>query len=171
MKSKIKISDCFFTVLRIWGIAWLAFLITDILLIIWVVCGGINPNSLDNDMFIKNFIRLIGGMVFGFVILTLIQSRNDRAERLSLKESIIYACCSVGLYMIIWYIAYLFNANNMWISVLGFDAACLFGVDSNNLPTFFAMFISSFIFGIVYIGAIVLGTGMARRRRQKNLEE
>ena len=171
MKSKIKISDCFFVVLKIWGCAWLAFFITDILTLIWVLFGGANPKSFDNAQFIEDLIHLIGGLLFGFVTLTLTQSKNDSVERLSLKESITYACCSVGLYVIIWHIAYLLNANNAWVAVLGFFSARLFGVDSNNLPTFPASLISSLLFGAVYIGAIALGTGMARRRRQKNLKE
>ena len=168
MKSKSRISDYFFTSLRIWASAWLAFLVSAVPLYIW---RGTNNESPEVALYIEYIIMSISGLLVGFVILTLFQSREDSSERLNFKQSVITACCSAGIYIGIWLIAYLINHNNIWIAVNGYFLGCAFGVNSENHPTFLASLIAALIFGAVYICAIILGTKIANRRKTKFLND
>ncbi len=166
MKSKSKISNCFFTTLRIWASAWLALLISLVPMYIW---RGTNNESPEAALYIEYIIMSISGLLFGFVILTLFQSREDSSERLNFKQSVITACCSVGIYVVVWLIAYLINHNNIWIAVNGYFLGCAFGVNAENRPTFVASLLSALIFSAVYVCAIILGTKIANRRKTKFL--
>ena len=167
MKSRSKMSNCFFTMLRIWASAWLAFLISLLPMYIW---RGVN-NDIEIFSFIENLILSICGLLFGFVILTLFQAKEDNSERMDFKQSVITAICSSGMYLGIWLIAYLINHNNIWIAVNGYFLSCAFGVNSENHPTFLASLFAALIFGAVYICAIILGTKIANRRKTKFLND
>ena len=166
MKSKSRISNYFFTSLRIWASAWLAFLVSLVPMYIW---RGTNNESPEVALYIEYIIMSISGLLVGFVILTLFQSREDSSERLNFKQSVITACCSSGIYIVIWIIAYLINHNNVWVAVNGIYLACALGTNTDGYPTFAASLLSALIFGVVYICAIILGTKIANRRRTKFL--
>ncbi len=168
MKLKSLVSTCFFTAARIWGSAWLALLASLIPLYIW---RGTNDASPEKALFVENLILSACGLLFGFVILTLLQSKDDSSERLNGRQSILTACCSTGFYIAVWLIAYLFNHNNIWIAVSGCFLGRIFGVNAENLPTFTASLLSALIFGTVYTCAILLGTKRANRRRRNFLKE
>ena len=166
MKSKSRISNYFFTSLRIWASAWLAFLVSLVPMYIW---RGTNNESPEVALYIDYIIMSISGLLVGFVILTLFQSREDSSERLNFKQSVITACCSSGIYIVIWIIAYLINHNNVWVAVNGIYLACALGTNTDGYPTFAASLLSALIFGVVYICAIILGTKIANRRKTKFL--
>ncbi len=168
MKSKSKISNCFFTTLRIWASAWLAFVISIIPMYIWRWTNNESPEA---ALFIEYIIMSVCGLLFGFVILTLFQSREDSSERLDFKQSVITAFGSAVIYVGVWLIAYLINHNNIWIAVNGYFLGCAFGVNSENRPTFLASLLSALIFSAVYICAIILGTKIANRRKTKFLND
>ena len=166
MKSKSRISNYFFTSLRIWASAWLALLGSLVPMYIW---RGTNNESPEVALYIEYIIMSISGLLVGFVILTLFQSREDSSERLNFKQSVITACCSAGIYIGIWLIAYLINHNNIWIAVNGIYLACALGTNTDGYPTFAASLLSALIFGVVYICAIILGTKIANHRKTKFL--
>ena len=168
MKSKSKISNYFFTTLRIWASACLAFLVSLVPMFIW---RGTNNESPDAALYIEYIIMSICGLLVGFVILTLFQSREDGSERLNFKQSVITACCSAGIYIGIWLIAYLINHNNIWIAVNGYFLSCVLGVNAENRPSFLASLFAALIFGAVYICAIILGAKIANRRKAKFLND
>ena len=97
-----------------WASAWLAFLVSVVPLYIW---RGTNNESPEVALYIEYIILSISGLLGGFVILTLLQSREDSSERLNFKQSVITACCSAGIYIGIWLIAYLIDHNKIWIAV------------------------------------------------------
>ncbi len=166
MKLKSIVSTCFFTAAKIWGSAWLALLASLVPLYIW---RGTNHLSPEKALFVENLILSVCGLVFGFVILTLLQTREDSNERFNFKQSVTIACGSVGIYIGIWLIAYLIDHNNIWIAVNGIFLGRVLGVNAENLPTFTATLLSSLIFGAVYTCAIIFGTKIANRRRRKFL--
>ena len=168
MKSKSKISNYFFTSLRIWASAWLAFLVSLVPMYIW---RGTNNESPDAALYIEYIIISICGLVFGFAILTLFQAKQDSSERMNFKQSVITACCSSGIYIVVWIIAYLINHNNVWVAVNGIYLACALGTNTDGYPTFAASLLSALIFGVVYICAIILGTKIANRRKTKFLND
>ena len=168
MKSKSRISNYFFTSLRIWASAWLAFLASFVPMYIW---RGVNTKSPETASLIQNLILSICGLVFGFAILTLFQAKQDSSERMNFKQSVITACCSSGIYIVIWIIAYLINHNNVLIAVNGIYLACALGTNTDGYPTFAASLLSALIFGVVYICAIILGTKIANHRRTKFLND
>ena len=160
-------SNYFFTTLRIWASAWLAFLVSSVPLYVWRGVG----NDIEIFSFMENLILSICGLLFGFVILTLFQAKEDNSERMDFKQSVITAICSSGMYLGIWLIAYLINHNNIWIAVNGYFLGCAFRVNSENRPTFLASLFAALIFCAVYICAIILGTKIANRRRTKFLND
>ncbi len=164
IKSNLKISNYFFTALRIWASAWLAFLASLVPMYIW---RGTNITSPEAALFLEYVILSVCGLLFGFVILTLFQSREDSSERLDFKQSVITACCSAGIYLGIWLIAYLIDQNNIWLAASGYYLGCAFGVNAEDHPTFVASLLSALIFCTVYGCAIILGTNVANRRRKK----
>ena len=168
MKSKSRISNYFFTSLRIWASAWLALLVSLVPMYIW---RGTNNESPEVALYIEYIIMSISGLLVGFVILTLFQSREDSSERLNFKQSVITACCSSGIYIVIWIIAYLINHNNVLVAVNGIYLACALGTNTDGYPTFAASLLSALIFGVVYICAIILGTKIANHRRTKFLND
>ena len=168
MKSKSRISNYFFTSLRIWASAWLALLVSLVPMFIW---RGTNNESPEVALYIEYIIMSISGLLVGFVILTLFQSREDSSERLNFKQSVITACCSSGIYIVIWIIAYLINHNNVLVAVNGIYLACALGTNTDGYPTFAASLLSALIFGVVYICAIILGTKIANHRRTKFLND
>ena len=132
---------------------------------------GTNNESPEVALYIEYIIMSISGLLVGFVILTLFQSREDSSERLNFKQSVITACCSSGIYIVIWIIAYLINHNNVWVAVNGIYLACALGTNTDGYPTFAASLLSALIFGVVYICAIILGTKIANHRKTKFLND
>ena len=168
MKSNSRIAKYFYTALKMWGAAWLSFVLSILPLYIW---RATNRESLETALFIENIIMSICGLLFGFIILTFFQAKEDNSERLNFKHSIITACSSTGIYIGIWLVAYFINHNNLWIAVNGYFLGCAFGVNAENRPTFLASLLSALVFGAVYICAVLLGTWIASRRRTKLLDD
>ena len=168
MKSKSRISNYLFTSLRIWASAWLALLVSLVPMFIW---RGTNNESPEVALYIEYIIKSISGLLGGFVILTLFQAKQDSSERMNFKQSVITACCSSGIYIVVWIIAYLINHNNVWVAVNGIYLACALGTNTDGYPTFAASLLSALIFGVVYICAIILGTKIANRRKTKFLND
>ena len=158
---KEKIANCLLLSVRIWGTAWLSFLVSVVPLYIW--------RGTQSDTVGENILMSIIGLVSGFLILMLLQMRDDKAHSINLKDLLLLGGGGVGFYIIAWIIAHILTQNNYFIAVLGYHFSCLLGTGTHGQPTFFATLISALMFGVVYFIAIVLGGVIARYRYKCSL--
>lgn len=161
---KDKISSCFLLSLRILASAWLSFLVSMIPLYIW---RATHPN----DKVGENLIMAIIGLFFGFIFLMILQMRDDRAHRCSLRDTLLISGGGVGIYMLLWIIVYPPAKNNYLIAALGYHLSCLIGTGEDSRPTFLASLASAFIFGVIYFSATIVGTKTAQTRQKRFLKD
>ena len=156
---KEKIGACFLLFLRMLGAAWLAFLIS--LIPMYVIRGTYHNKE------IENIVMAITGMLLGFAFLTILQMRDDKAHRHSIKELVALSGGAVGIYILGCILVYLPTKNNFPIAALGYHFSQVIGTDADGYPVFSAVLISALVFGALYFGAILLGSHIARRRHAK----
>ncbi len=153
----------FLTAVKIWGSAWSAFILSIIPLYIW---RGSYYGDFDSKLTGENVIMTAIGIIAGFFILMLMHGKSDEAERLSNKEMWQSAGLSVGIYIAVWMFMWALGGNNYLIACCGYHLEKLLGLQENR-PTFFSAITSALIYGFFYFSAIVLGTKMAQKRRNK----
>ena len=161
--KKVKIGDIFLTTLKIWGSAWIAYLIAMVPLYIW---RGIyhEPEFAARG---EHIIMSLVGAIVGFVALLLIHGRSDAAERMTDKDMWQHALYSVGIYIIAWMPLWIIAENNYVVATCGYHLIHLFAFGPDGQPTVASALLAALIYGVFYMRAIVLGTKMARRRRTK----
>lgn len=157
MKDKLK--NSFYTCLRIWGSAWIAMLISFIPLYIWRGSRG--------DEHGENLLIGIIGMIAGFIALMLLQTFNDKARRIGIKDTLIYAGGGIGIYLVAWVLLYLPNGNNYLVAVCGYHFGCVLGMGEDMRPTFPSSIASALIFGLIYFFALLLGTYLAHLKHSR----
>ena len=153
---KEKIGACFLLFLRILGASWLVFLISFVPL--YIVRGAYHNKT------VENIVMTIIGMLFGFVVLTILQMRDDKAHRYQTKELVIQGVGAVGIYVLGCILLHLPSQNNYPIAVLGNNFAQVLGTNADGYPLFPSVLISAFVFGAIYFFAFLLGSYIARRR-------
>ena len=161
---KDKISNCFFTSIRVLASAWLSFLVSIVPLYIW---RGTHPN----DKMGENIIMAIIGIFFGFLFLMILQMRDNRLCRYSLRDTLLISGGGIGIYILLWIIVYLPSKNNYLISVLGYHLSYLIGTGADERPIFLASLASAFVFGATYFIAILVGTKIAHKRQEQFLKD
>ena len=77
---KEKISKCFLMSLRVLASSWLSFLVSIVPLYIW---RGSHPNNKVGE----NLIMSIIGILFGFLFLMILQIRDDKSHRCSIRDT------------------------------------------------------------------------------------
>lgn len=161
---KDKLSNCFLTSLRILASAWLSSLVSIVPLYIW---RGTQPyNKVGEDL-----IMAIIGIFFGFIFLMILQMRDDKSHRYSKQDALLISGGGIGIYILLWIIAYFPSKNNYLIAVLGYHLSYLIGTGADERPTFLASFVSAFIFGAIYFLAILVGTKIAHKRQKRFLKD
>ena len=168
--KNIKFGICFVEAMKILGAAWVGFGVSILPLYIW---RGNFHGDMETLQFGQHLIMALTGLAVGFIALVFLYGRSDEAERLSGKETCIVGISSVCIYVAVWMISYILNANNnnYWVSTTGYNLGGLFFVDGNDRPTMLASFLSALIFGADYFFAFLLGGKWARSRRKENLKE
>jgi len=154
----------FFWAFRIWGSAWLAFLTALIPMYIW---RGSYYENFDIKLIGENVIIAAVGIIAGFIILMLLHGKSDEAERWSDSEMWMTAGIAVGIFIAVWMLVWVLWENNYLIACCGYHLEKLLGLNDNNRPTFFSAITAALIYGFAYFSAIVVGTKMAQKRRQK----
>lgn len=154
----------FLLAFRIWGSAWLAFLTALIPMYIW---RGSYYENFDIKLIGENIIIAAVGIIAGFIILMLLHAKSDEAERLSDSEMWKTAGIAVGIYIAVWMLVWALWENNYLVACCGYHLEKLLGLNDHNRPTFSSAITSALIYGFVYFSAIVLGTKMAQKRRNK----
>lgn len=156
-------SGCLIAV-KIWGSAWIAFIISIIPMYIW---RGSYYGDFDSKLAGENIIMTAVGIIAGFFILMLLHGKSDEAERLSNAEMWRSAGLSVGIYIAVWMLVWALGGNNYLIACCGYHLEKLLGLDNDNRPTFFSAITAALIYGFFYFSAIVSGTKIAQKRRKK----
>lgn len=159
---KTKISDSVFVFFRIWGAAWLAFLISFVPMYIWRGKHGSGTRG-------EEILLSVIGLVFGFLFVLLLQLRDEGARGRSIKDSLTAAGGGIGIYTLLWVLLDLPTKNNFIIAVLGRYLACLIGKDADGCPTFAASMLAALVFDLIYFLAIWIGAVLARKKHLKFL--
>lgn len=163
-ESNYSFSSNFLLTIKIWGSAWLAFFISLIPLYIW---RSSYHGEFDTQILGENIIMSAIGIIAGFFILMLLHGKSDEAERLSNSEMWKTAGITVGIYITMWMLIWAIIENNYLIACCGYHLEKLLGLNDNNRPTFFSAVTAALIYGFTYFSAIVLGTKLAQKRRNK----
>lgn len=156
--------DGFFVFVRIWGAAWLAFLVSVVPLYIY-------RGTQVNDRHEEDIIMSVIGLVFGAIFLFVLQLHAKMSHRYEQKEAVLTGMIGVGLYVLFCIIMYLPAKNNYLVAVLGVHLSRLIGTGADEAPSFLATLLSSLIFGAAYMASFLTSTKAARKRHQRCLEE
>ena len=154
----------FFLAFRIWGSAWLAFLVSLVPVYIW---RGSYFEDFNTKLIGENMIMAGVGIIAGFLILMILHGKSDEAERLSNAEMLRRAGFAVGIFIAVWMLVWALWENNYLIACCGYHLEKLLGLNANNRPTFFSASTAALIYGFIYFSAIVVGTKIAQKRRKK----
>ena len=161
---KKNVLRSFFTTFRILGSAWLSFLVSIVPLYIW------RSTHID-DKFGENIIMSVIAVLFGFLFVMVFQMKDEQLHRHSKRDNFVTSVGGVGAYMLLCILLYLPTKNNFLIAVLGTNLSYLIATGEDGYPTFFAMFASTLVFGVIYFIAIFVGTKIAYRRQSRLLKE
>ena len=143
-----------------WGASWIGFLVSFIPLYIF---RGVYHDMATKER-LEDVIMTAFGMLGAVVFLLIYYSRNEDAEKTEIKESAIRAALSSAIYGIVWII----TGCNYLVGAYGFHLATLFGENQEYKPVFTGVIISAIICTLLYTGASILGSAIARKRKIKS---
>ena len=143
-----------------WGASWIGFLVSFIPLYIF---RGIYHDMATKER-LEDVIMTAFGMFGAVVFLLIYYSRNEDAEKTDIKESAVRAALSSAIYGIVWII----TGCNYLVGAYGFHLATLFGENEEYKPVFTGVIISAIICMLLYTGASILGSAIARKRKIKS---
>jgi len=159
MKKELIKSSIFGAVIM-WGASWIGFLVSFIPLYIF---RGVYHDMATKER-LEDVIMTAFGMLGAVVFLLIYYSRNEDAEKTEIKESAVRAALSSAIYGIVWII----TGCNYLVGAYGFHLATLFGENQEYKPVFTGVIISAIICMLLYIGASILGSAIARKRKIKS---
>ena len=157
MKKMIKSSIVGAVIM--WGASWIGFLVSFIPLYIF---RGVYHDMATKER-LEDVIMTAFGMLGAVVFLLIYYSRNEDAEKTEIKESAVRAALSSAIYGIVWII----TGCNYLVGAYGFHLATLFGENQEYKPVFTGVIISAIICMLLYTGASILGSAIARKRKIK----
>ena len=143
-----------------WGASWIGFLVSFIPLYIF---RGVYHDMATKER-LEDVIMTAFGMLGAVVFLLICYSRNEDAEKTEIKESAVRAALSSAIYGIVWII----TGCNYLVGAYGFHLATLFGENQEYKPVLTGVIISAIICMILYTGASILGSAIARKRKIKS---
>ncbi len=143
-----------------WGASWIGFLVSFIPLYIF---RGVYHDMATKER-LEDVIMTVFGMLGAVVFLLIYYSRNEDAEKAEIKESAVRAALSSSIYGIVWII----TGCNYLVGAYGFHLATLFGENEEYKPVFTGVIISAIICMLLYTGASILGSIIARKRKIKS---
>ena len=111
-----------------------------------------------------------GGLIFGFLFLMLFQSwRNDTLYR-DREEIRTDAIAGVALYATACFVMHLFTHNNYLFAFCAYNTASLMAENAKHQPKTWAVLITSVLYGLVYVAALLVGPKLAQRRAKRIFE-
>ena len=143
-----------------WGASWIGFLVSFIPLYIF---RGVYHDMATKER-LEDVIMTAFGMLGAVVFLLIYYSRNEDAEKTEIKESTVRASLSSAIYGIVWII----TGCNYLVGAYGFHLATLFGENEEYKPVFTGVIISAILCMLLYTGASILGSTIARKRKIKS---
>lgn len=159
MKKELNKSSIVGAVIM-WGASWIGFLVSFIPLYIF---RGVYHDMATKER-LEDVIMTAFGMLGAVVFLLIYYSRNEDAEKTEIKESAVRAALSSAIYGIVWII----TGCNYLVGAYGFHLATLFGENQEYKPVFTGVIISAIICMLLYSGASILGSAIARKRKIKS---
>ena len=161
---KEKLFNSFFVCIRILASAWLTFLVSMIPLYIW-------RGTHSGDESGENLLMSVIGLIFGFVFMMLLQAKDDKSCRYSLRDATFAGGGGVLMYIALWVLLYLPTKNNYLVAALGYNLSCLIGSGADRRPTFSASLLSALIFGLIYLAAFSVGIKIAHIKKKRFLND
>ena len=158
--KKETVKSSFVGAVIMWGASWIGFLVSFIPLYIF---RGVYHDMATKER-LEDVIMTAFGMLGAVVFLLIYYSRNEDAEKTEIKESAVRAALSSAIYGIVWII----TGCNYLVGAYGFHLATLFGENQEYKPVFTGVIISAIICMILYTGASILGSAIARKRKIKS---
>ncbi len=156
MSLKDRLSTCIPTVFKCWGASWIGFLIAMVPLYIF--------RGLYHDMATKavreDLLMAVFGWLASCAFLMWITWRSDAAEKTPPQNALINALITAGIYGLVWII----TQGSYFFAAAGFHLVELL---SGGKHALWAVILSALIWCAGYVGAICLGSLLARRRREK----
>ncbi len=143
-----------------WGASWIGFLVSFIPLYIF---RGVYHDMATKER-LEDVIMTVFGMLGAVAFLLIYYSRNEDAEKTVIKESAVRAVLSSSIYGIVWIV----TGCNYLVGAYGFHLATLFGENEEYKPVFTGVIISAIICMLLYTGASILGSTIARKRKIKS---
>ena len=154
---KSMLSDALLCFVSMYGSAWIAFLIGMIALYIF---RGVYHNSATREMY-ENLLGMSIGLLISFALLVLRYRSQDGIGKKTAKEMTISALIGGGIYWLLWVI----SGGIYAVAVNGYYLCVLIGRQKNGNPTAPGALVGATVFCAVYIAAVILGSFLARRKR------
>ena len=158
--KKETVKSSFVGAVIMWGASWIGFLVSFIPLYIF---RGIY-HDMSTKEHLEDIIMTVFGLLGALLFLLIYYSRNEDAEKTEIKESAVRAALSSAIYGIVWII----TGCNYLVGAYGFHLATLFGENEEYKPVFTGVIISAILCMLLYTGASILGSALARKRKIKS---
>ena len=165
--SRELVRDSLFTMLSMYGGAWIGYLCQ--LVPLYILRGTYGGES---RQLAERLMSAFFGLTVTALFLVLYHRRSDRAERLATRRALTEAGLAAAFYAAIQILFRLLAENTYLVSVHVTQLSALFGTaESTRYPTEYptlpASVIGAFISCTVYFLATALGMRLAVRRRKK----
>ena len=166
-ESRELLKDSLFTMLTMYGAAWIAYLCQLVpLYLLRMVYGG------EDRLHAERLLTALFCLGMSALILVLLHRRSDRAERLAPRRALTEAGLAAAFYAAVQILFRLLFENTYLISVHVTSLSALFGTAqsahySTEYPTLLASILGALISCTVYFLAAVSGMRLAVRRRHR----
>ncbi len=159
---------------RVWIAAMLTLAAAFVPLYIW---RGSYYGDTGTSLLVEDILMSVIGIVGGFIILMLIQSRREDILDWPKEEVVLDAAGGVGLYLALWIFCGITLRNNYIVAFCGYHFSNLLIERLNFEPERLAFVLSALVYGPVYFAALLAGRKWAQLRARwtcrglKNREE
>lgn len=158
--KKETVKSSFVGAVVMWGASWISFLVSFIPLYIF---RGIYHDMATKEH-LEDIIMTVFGLLGALLFLLIYYSRKEEAEKTEITESAVRSALSSAIYGLVWIV----TGCNYLVGAYGFHLATLFGENQEYKPVFIGVIISAIICMLLYTGASVLGSVIARKRKIKS---
>lgn len=146
---------------RVWIAALLTFAVSIVPLYVWRGSYFGDPNIAH---LVEDILMSAVGLVGGFIILMLIQSRREDILEWPKQEIMLDAAGGVGLYLALWIFCGLTVRNNYVVAFCGYHLSNLLIEYLDFEPERLTFILSALVYGPVYFAALLVGPKWAQLR-------
>lgn len=148
----------------VWGAALVTLGVAFIPLYVWRGSYFGDPGV---ARLVEDILMTVIGLVGGFLVLMLIQSRREDVLIWDKRTILLDAAGGVVLYSILWFVAGVGFRNNYLVAFCGYHLSNLLIERLNFEPERLAFALSVLVYGPVYFAAMLLGPKLAVRRARR----